>query len=69
MQLIQRFTEWLTFLAHVINLLNLTCRNYISSVLSHHMSELGKKVPEDSDQFFGDNTFSRINQIKGRQQA
>ena len=38
------------------------------------MSELGKKVPEDSDWLFGDNDsnwlfVSRINQIKAKQQA
>ena len=33
------------------------------------MSELDKKVPEDSDWLFGYNTVSRINQIIGKQQA
>ena len=33
------------------------------------MSELGKKVPEDSDWLFGDNIVFRINQIKAKQQA
>ena len=33
------------------------------------MSELGKKVPEDSDWLFGDNIVSRVNQIKAKQQA
>ena len=69
MPLIQMCTDGLTFLAHGNNLLNQTCRNYITSVLPRHMSELGKKVPEDSDWLFGDNVVSRINQIKAKQQA
>ena len=60
MPLIQMCTDGLTFLAHGNNLLNQTCRNYITSVLPRHMSELGKKVPEDSDWYFGDNVVSRI---------
>ena len=67
--LIQMYTDGLTFLAHGINLLNQTRRNYITSVLPCHMSELGKKVPEDSDWLFGDNIVSRVNQIKAKQQA
>ena len=62
-------TDGLTFLAHGNNLLNQPRRNYITSVLPRHMSELGKKVPEDSDWVFGYNTVSRINQIIGKQQA
>ena len=69
MPLIQMCTDGLTFLAHGNNLLNQTRRNYITSVLPRHMSELGKKVPEDSDWLFGDNVVSRINQIKAKQQA
>ena len=69
MHLIQMCTYGLTFLAHGNNLLNQTRWNYIISVLPRHMSELGKKVPEDSDWLFGDNIVSRINQIKARQQA
>ena len=69
MPLIQMCTDGLTFPAHVNNLLNQTRRNYITSVLPRHMSELGKKVPEDSDWLFGDNVVSRINQIKAKQQA
>ena len=69
MPLVQMCTEGLTFLAHGNNLLNQTPRNYITSVLPRHMSELGKKVPEDSDWLFGDNIVSRINQIKAKQQA
>ena len=59
-------TDGLTFLAYGNNLLNKTRRNYITSVLPRHMSELGKKVLEDSDWLFGDNTVSRVNQIKGK---
>ena len=33
------------------------------------MSELGEKVPEDSDWLFGDNIISRTNQIKAKKQA
>ena len=33
------------------------------------MSELGKKVPDDSDWLCGDKIVSRINQIKTKQQA
>ena len=33
------------------------------------MSELGKKVPEDSDWLFGDNIVPRINEIKAKQVA
>ena len=69
MPLIQMCTNGLTFLAHGNNLLNQTRRNYITSVLPRHMSELGKKVPEDSDWLFGDNVVSGINQIKAKQQA
>ena len=69
MPLIQMCTDGLTFLAHGNNLLNQTHRNYITSVLPCHMSELGKKVPEDSDWLFGDNIVSRVNQIKAKQQA
>ena len=69
MPLIQMCTDGLTFLAHGNNLLNQTRRNYITSVLPRHMSELGKKVPEDSDWLFGDNIVSRINQIKAGQKA
>ena len=67
--LLQMCTDGLTFLAHGNNLLNQTSRNYITSVLPQHMSELGKKVPEDSDWLFGDNIVSRTNQIKAKQQA
>ena len=49
-------TDGLT-LADGNNLLNQTCRNYTTSVLPRHMSELGKKVPEDSDWLFGGNIF------------
>ena len=69
MLLIQMCTDGLTFLAHSNNLLNQARRNYITSVLPRHMSELGKKVPEDSDWLFGDNIVSIINQIKTKQQA
>ena len=65
MPLIQMWTDGLTFLAYVNNLLNQTRSNYITSVSPRHMSELGKKVPHDSDWLFGDNIVSRINQIKG----
>ena len=41
--LIQMCTDGLTFLAHGNNLLNQTRRNYITSVLPRHMSELVKK--------------------------
>ena len=61
-------TDGLT-LADGNNLLNQTCRNYTTSVLPRHMSELGKKVPEDSDWLFGGNIVSRINHIKSKQQA
>ena len=57
MPLIQMCTDGLTFLAHGNKLLNQTCRNYITSVLPRHMSEHGKKVPQDSDWLFGDNSF------------
>ena len=33
------------------------------------MSELGKKVPKDSDWLFGDNIVSTINQTKAKQKA
>ena len=69
MPLIQMYTDWLTFLAHGNNLLNQTRRNYITSDLPRHMSELGKKVSEDSNWLFEDNIVSRINQIKAKQQA
>ena len=69
MPLIKICTDVLTILAHGNNLLNQTRRNYITSVLPWHMSELGKKVSEDSDWLFGDNIFSRINQIKATQQT
>ena len=69
MPLIQMCTDGLTFLAHGNNLLNQTHRNYITSILPQHMSELGKKEPEDSDWLFGDNVVSRINQSKAKQQA
>ena len=69
MPLIQMCTDGLAFLANGDSFLNQTCRNYITSVLPRHMSELGKKVPEDSDWLFGDNIVSRINQIKARQKA
>ena len=49
MPLIQLCTDGLTFLAHGNNLLNQTRRNYITSILLRHMSELDKKVPEDFD--------------------
>ena len=49
-------TDGLT-LADGNNLLNQTRRNYTTSVLPPHMSELGKKVPEDSDWLFGGNIF------------
>ena len=65
MPLIKMWTDGLTFLAHGNNLLNQTLSNYITSVSPRHMSELGKKVPHDSDWLFGDNIVSRINQIKG----
>ena len=45
MPLIQMFTDWLICLAHGNNLLSLTHRNYITFVLPHHMSVLGKKEP------------------------
>ena len=48
---------------------NQTHRNCITSILPPHMSELGKKVPDDSDWLFGDNIVSRINQIKAKQPA
>ena len=32
------------------------------------MSELGKKVPKDSDWLFGDNIVSTINQTKAKQE-
>ena len=48
---------------------NQTHRNCITSILSPHMSELGKKVPDHSDWLFGDNIVSRINQIKAKQPA
>ena len=60
MPLIQMCTDGLTFLAHGNNLLNQTRRNYITSFLPRHMSELGKKVPDDSDWYFGGNVVSRI---------
>ena len=69
MPLIQMCTDGFTFLAHGNNLLNQTRRNDITSVLPRHMSELGKKVPEDSDWLFGDNIASKINQVKAKQQA
>ena len=69
MLLIQMCKDGLTFLAHGNNLLNQTRRNYITSVLPHHMSELGKKVPEDFDWLFRDNILSRVNQIKTKKQA
>ena len=50
-------------------MLNQTRRNYITSVLPSHMSELGKKVIEYSDWLFEDNIVSRINQIKAKQQG
>ena len=43
MPLIQMCTDGLIFLAHGNNLLNQTRRNYITSVLPRHMSELVKK--------------------------
>ena len=43
MPLIQMCTDTVAFLAHRNKLLNLTRRNYITSVLPCHMSELGKK--------------------------
>ena len=43
MPLIQMCTDGVAFLAHRNKLLNLTRRNYITSVLPCHMSELGKK--------------------------
>ena len=69
MPLIQMCTDGLTFLAHGNNLLNLTQRNYITSILPRHISELGKKVPEDPVWLFGDNIVSWINQVKAKQQA
>ena len=63
------YTDWLTFLAHGNNLINQTRRNYITSDLPRHMSELGKKVSEDSNWLFEDNIVSRINQIKAKRQA
>ena len=69
MSLIQICTDGLTFLAHGHNLLNQTRRNYITSVLPHYISEVGKKVPEDSDWLFGDNFVSRVDQIKAKQQV
>ena len=48
---------------------NQTHRNCITSILPPHMSELGKKEPEDFDWLFGNNVVSRINQIKAKQQA
>ena len=69
MPLIQMCTDGLTFLARGNNLLNQKRRNYITSVLPRNMSELGKKIPEDSNWLFGDNVVSRINQIKAKQQA
>ena len=58
MPLIQMCTDGLTFLAHGNNLLNLTQRNYITSILPRHISELGKKVPGDPGWLFGDNIVS-----------
>ena len=58
MPLIQMCADGLTFLAHGNNLLNLTQRNYITSILPRHISELGKKVPEDPGWLFGDNIVS-----------
>ena len=49
MPLIQMCTNGLTFPARDNNFLNQILRNYITFVLPRHMSELGKKVPEDSD--------------------
>ena len=69
MPLIQMCKDGLTFLAHCNNLVNQTHRNYITSFSPRPMSELGKKVPEDSDWLFGDNIVFRINQIKAKQQA
>ena len=69
MPLIQMHTDGLTFLANGNNLLNQSRRNYITSVLPCHMSELGKKVSMDSVWLFGDNIVSRINQIKAKQQT
>ena len=69
MPLIQMCTDGLTFLTPGNNLLNQTRRNYITSILPRHMSDLGKKVPEDFDWLFGDDIVSRINQINGKQQA
>ena len=65
----QMCANGLTFLAHSNNLLNQTHRNYMNSVLPPHMSELGKKVPEDSEWLFGDNIVSQISHIKAKQQA
>ena len=47
--LIQMCIDRLTFLTHSNDLLNKTCRNYITSALPRHKSELSKKVREDSD--------------------
>ena len=69
MLLIQMFTGGLTSLAQGNNLLNQTCLHHITSVLPRHISELSKKVPEDSDWLFADNIVSRINKIKGKQLA
>lgn len=67
--LIQMCTDGLTFLAHGHNLLNQTRRNYITSVIPRHLSELAKNVPENSDLLFGDNIVARMNNIKAKQQA
>ena len=69
MPLIQMHADGLTFFANGNNLLNQSRGNYITFVLPCHMSELGKKVSEDSDWLFGDNIVSRINQIKAKQQT
>ena len=57
MHLIQMCTDGLIFLAHGNSLLNQTHRTYITSVLPCHMSELCKKVSEDSYWLCGDNIF------------
>ena len=41
--LIQMCTDGLSFLSHGNNLLNQTRKNYITSVLPRHMTELSKK--------------------------
>ena len=66
MPLIQMYADGFTFLVHGDNLLNQTRRKYITSILPRHMSELGKKVTEDSDWLFGDNIVFGINQIKAK---